>query len=139
MAIQIKLVDKADNLNLEKFKEAMLEGRSLSECAKAAGSKAKTRSALSGVGSLILKRNPQLKTDIVVDMDSKRKLLIEAITPDKLRKATVGHIAMAINVLTEKIELLKGKPTERIAGDIDFNKKTKEEIAQWLRQRLIQK
>jgi hypothetical protein len=126
-------------IDQEKLKEALSQGLPMHEAAKIAGSNAKSRSALAGVASQTLRRNPIMKKQILDILEDKRSMMLDVLNKEKINKANAYQLVTMAAIFTDKIQLLKGLPTARIAGDIDFNAMKPDEIKRWLQQKLTGK
>lgn len=120
----------------EKLKTALAEGKTYAEAAKEAGSDATSPQALAAVTSQALRRDTKLRADVRDLLEEKRRMAIGAITAQKLKQATAAQLGVVIGVLTDKINILDGLPTQRLEGTIDFTSKDPADIKRWLVARL---
>ena len=126
-------------IDRNKLVEALGEGLTLEEAAKEAGSKAHTYAGRAGVAANTLKRNPRLKKDVLDLLEDKRKMTFKALTKQKMDRSTGYQLVTMTAILTDKIQLLKGLPTARMEGTIDFKHKKQGEIKAWLQSKLTSK
>ncbi len=61
-----------------------------------------------------LQKNPDLKIDIIKQMEQKRDDVLDSMSAEKARGMPYTKGAVALGILTDKIQLLKGDPTERL-------------------------
>lgn len=125
------------NIDKEKLKQAIADGHTLADSAKLAGSKAKTAGALASVAKNTIARDQELAQDIKQALEEKRIMVLGAITKEKVRKASAPQLVVMTGILTDKIQLVSGLPTERIKGDIKFNEMKPEEVKQFLIDKLL--
>lgn len=121
-----------EKLDLGLLVEGLSQGMTHAQAAKHAGSTAKSRNALSGVASQALRRHPELREDVLESMKNRRIQAVQSLSKQKMDKASAKDLAIVVGILTEKINLMEGKPTQRVEGSIDFSKKKPSEVKGWL-------
>lgn len=98
--------------------EALAQGKSKAEAGRLAGSKAKnpTDSVNNALRNnpKIRQKEKELKKDIVRLLEEKRLEAIGAMTKKKAEKSSYTQLATTTAILTDKIQLLRGSPTEII-------------------------
>jgi len=92
--------------------KAIVSGKTYTEAGKLAGSRAKdNQSVKEGVYKKI-SRNPTIKRDLIKQLEEKRDIMINALDEDRITKAPVGTINLMICQIIDKIQLLRGDPTQ---------------------------
>ena len=111
MAEEIKPQTKIDEVVLAK---AIAEGYSKFNAYKLAGGKSENKGTGVSLVNDYLKKNPDLKVDIIKQMERKRKDILDSMSRKKAKGMAYEKAAVAFGIITDKIQLLKGDPTERI-------------------------
>ena len=99
---------KIDNEILVK---AIVSGKTYKEAGILAGSKAKQ---IHSNVSDKLRHNKKLKKDLISRLEEKRDKILDSIGEDEIMKAPFNQKTIGLAILIDKIQLLKGDPTQRI-------------------------
>lgn len=91
--------------------KAIGEGLSYREAGRLAGSKAKDPS-----DSVIkrIKSSPRIKRGIIEVLEKRQRWIINSIKKQDIKQAPLQVKGILFGILTEKLQLLKGDPTQRI-------------------------
>lgn len=123
-------------INPRKFIEAVAEGKTLGEAAKEAGSKASNEKSLQVTGSKLLQAHPEYRAAITEMIEEKQRLILGAMTQEKIESASLSSQAMAFGILTDKGELLAGRPTQRHVTDVNLESLEKQQLLGFILGRL---
>ena len=102
-------------IDVKTYKELRGQGLSQPDAYSAAGGEGKSRFVLASNASIFEKKH-ELKDDIIKKLKDKRGVALRALSPQKARKESFRNLAISIGILTEKIQLLEGKPTQHSAS-----------------------
>jgi len=104
-------------INKEVYKEMRSQGLSQAKAYELAGGYAKDPAVLAANASQYEKRM-QLKGDIIKMLEEKRRVALRALSPQKAKSESFRNLVISVGILTEKIQLLKGKPTQHTASAV---------------------
>lgn len=99
------------------FLELLKKGETQANAYKASNSFPVTEKTASVNGYRLsgeLLADADLKYDVTKSLESYRRDLLEGITRDKIEKSGIKDIAISVGIFTEKIQLLRGMPTENV-------------------------
>lgn len=131
-------------VDLEIFKAALEAGKPGYEAAQLAGSGAQTKSGLISHASQLKRRLQRsegakiVKKSDIAKMKDTRGLILNAMTPDKIAKASFSQLSVGLGILTDKLLLLEEKPNLIMRATIRPEIMTDAELADELRKRLPQ-
>ena len=100
---------KIDNEILVK---AIVAGKTYREAGILAGSEAKDGEQIKQGVYKKISRNPTIKKNIIDQLEAKRQLIIDNIKETDIKKAPFGSKVVAMGIITDKIQLLRGDPTQ---------------------------
>lgn len=106
-----KPLTKIDEVVLAK---AIADGYSKVDAYRLAGGMSDNKDTAVRAVNVYLKDNPDLKIDIITQMEKRRQDIIDSMDEDKAEKMPYDKGTVAMAILTDKIQLLKGDPTERL-------------------------
>jgi hypothetical protein len=117
-----KKTPRKTKINHEIFIEAAGRGLPNSEAVKLAGSEAKSTASLKVAASQILSNHPEYRGVIEGKLAEKKLMILDAMSEEKAQEATLSQQAVALGIVIDKAELLAGRPTQRMASDVDLEK-----------------
>lgn len=123
---------KRKKINHRIFIEQVASGAKLADAVKAAGSTGKSENALQVHGSQILAEHPEYREAITDLIAEKQRLILASMTKQKIEDASLSSQAVAFGILTDKGELLAGRPTSRVESDIDLKSLEKQQLMAYL-------
>lgn len=96
--------------------QALGQGLTKAEAGRLAGSKAKDARNITNRVSEFLNKdtNGEEKKTIIEMLAEKQRKILESIRPQDYEKAPLNQKTIALGIITDKLQLLKGDPTERI-------------------------
>ena len=127
---------KRKPLNHRRFIESLAEGATLAVAVKDSGSLAKSTLSRQVVGSKILEAHPEYREAITDMIEVKKRQVLQAMTKEKIEGASLSAQAMTFGILTDKGELLAGRPTERVEHDENLEKLEKQQLMAFIFGRL---
>ena len=92
--------------------EGLARGLNYAEAGKLAGSKAKS---IKNSVSEKINTNPHLKKDLISKLEVLQHKILDSIDTDEITRASLSQKSVSFGIFTEKSQLLKGDPTQRIA------------------------
>lgn len=107
-------VGKPPKIDHAKFIEARGKGMNMANAVKEAGSTAKSPKTLQVIGSQLIAEHPEYQVAIVDIMRDKQRMLLDAMTQTKADDASLSSIAVALGIVTDKLNVAEGKPTARV-------------------------
>lgn len=113
---------KRPTINHRIFVESVASGKKLADAMKDAGSKGKSERGLQVQGSQILKVHPEYREAITELIEIRQREILGAMTKQKIEDASLSSQAVAFGILTDKGELLAGRPTARTETDTNLDK-----------------
>lgn len=116
-----KRAKKPRKLNHRVLLESLSDGSTLSQAAKDAGSTAKTVDALRVSASQVLDAHPEYKEPLTDMIEEKQRKILKAMSQEKIEDASLTSQAVAFGILTDKGELLAGRPTQRNESNVDLS------------------
>lgn len=131
-----KAEGKPVKINHRKFIDAVSDGKPLSEAVRVAGSKGKSIKSLQVTGSKLLEAHPEYRAAITELIEEKQRAIITAMTQDKIETASLSSQAVAFGILTDKGELLAGRPTARTVSDVNLEALEKQQLLSFVLGRL---
>ena len=102
---------KLDEVILAK---AIADGYSKIDAYRLAGGQSENKGTAVRMVNDYLQKNPDVKVDIITQMEKRRQDIIESMDEDKATTMPYDKGMVAVGILTDKIQLLKGDPTERL-------------------------
>jgi len=115
MEVITKRKTRLPKIDVKTYKELRGQGLSQPDAYMAAGGEGKTRLIVASNASVFEKKH-DLKDDIILKLKDKRGVALRALSPQKAKKESFRNLAISIGILTEKIQLLEGKPTQASAS-----------------------
>jgi hypothetical protein len=128
---------KKPTINHRLFVESMGKGKKLAEAMVDAGSKGKSEGALQVQGSQILKVHPEYREAITELIEVRQREILGAMTKQKIEDASLSSQAVAFGILTDKGELLAGRPTQRTETDSNLDKLERGALMSYILSRLV--
>jgi hypothetical protein len=117
---RLKNLTRKQSVDHKILVKALGEGHSPDEAAMLAGAKSKDRSSLASTTRKILRAHPEYQ-EIIKEKIRERKLqLLDAMSEEKMEQASLSQQAVAFGIMVDKGELLEGRPTQRVASDVDL-------------------
>lgn len=103
-------------LDSEILVQALGQGMSNIQAGRLAGSRAKNDMDVSSHVSKVLKKpkNTKEKKTIIELLAEKQRRILESIKDTDFKNAPLNQKTIALGIITDKLQLLKGDPTERI-------------------------
>lgn len=94
---------------------AIQQGLPKWKAAQMAGSKAKTRVALTVAANQVLQKRKTANPDLIERLKAKEDLVLEAMSNEKANNETFRSLTAAFGIINERRRLLEGKSTENHA------------------------
>lgn len=110
----IKKLGVRGKIDKELVIQALGKGLSKTKAGILAGSKSQDAPTIIHGVDDCLRNDTQAKKRIEDLLEEKRRLVISKMTPAKAEKQNFVQLATSCGILTDKIELIKGNPTNRI-------------------------
>ena len=103
-------------INTDILVQALGQGMTKAEAGRLAGSKAKDATSItSNVNKIInAPKNSKKKRTIIELLAERQRWIINSIKPKDIENAPINQKTVALGIITDKLQLLKGDPTERI-------------------------
>lgn len=119
-----------------KFIELRGSGMPLAEAVKGAGSTMKSKKALQVYGSTLMKDHPEYVPAVLDILRDKQRMLLEAMTKDKMDNASLSSLSVAMGIVTDKVQLLSGQPTEHQSTSVLLEEMDKQRLVGFILGRL---
>jgi hypothetical protein len=94
--------------------EAIASGKTYVEAGLMAGSKGTSETAIKSRVSQKLATNSNLKKSLVEKLEEKQHQILDSISRDEIKRASLSQKSVSFGIFTEKRQLLQGDPTQRI-------------------------
>ena len=111
-----KKVRRYGRIDKDILVQALGAGLTKTQAGRLAGSKAvEDRNIISTVNTVIDNpKNIDKKKTVIELLKERQRWLLEAIKQSDMEKAPINQKTVALGIITDKLQLLKGDPTERI-------------------------
>ena len=119
-----------------KFIELRGSGMPLADAVRGAGSTMTSRKALQVLGTNMMKTHPEYVPAVLDILREKQRMLLNAMTKEKMENASLSAIAVTTGIVTDKIQLLSGQPTERTDSLVNFEEMDKARLTGFILGRL---
>lgn len=117
-------------INPMKFIEARSSGMTLASSMRAAGSEMTDNRHLTSAAIHYLDEHPDVKVTLLDTIEQKKRKILDSMTDEKIEKASLSSQAVTFGILTDKGELLAGRPTARMdGGDAELEKIKTDKLA----------
>lgn len=108
---KIGLTQKRGKINEKILIKAIGEGLSYKEAGQLAGSKGNN---ISSIITKTIKHNHCIKRSIIEVLEKRQRWIINSIKKQDIKSAPLQVKGILFGILTEKLQLLKGDPTQRV-------------------------
>lgn len=126
----------AGAIDRRKFIELRGSGLPLADAMRGAGSQMKSRKALQTAGSALMRAHPEYGVAVLDILREKQRMLLDAMTKDKMDNASLSSISVSLGIVTDKVQLMSGQPTERVEETKIFEEMDKARLTGFILGRL---